>query len=108
VLEQKLQGYYEECHMWCIKAGLTIKSKKTEIIFFSCPHPNPTMHGTCPMTIYLPDWEGNTYYTITAADSVCYLRIHFDHKLSWDKHISVVMMRTNSMLKSLQLLGNLV
>jgi hypothetical protein len=53
------------------------------------------------MTIYLLDWEGNTYYTITATDFVHHLRIHFDHKLLWDKHISVVTTRTNGMLKSL-------
>jgi hypothetical protein len=60
------------------------------------------------MTVYLQNWEVNSYYTVTASDHVCYLGIHFDHKLSWDKHISVVMTRTKDMLKSLQLLGNSV
>jgi hypothetical protein len=43
-----------------------------------------------------------------ATDQVHYLGLHFDHKLSWDKHIAVVMTRMKGMLKSLQLLSNLV
>jgi hypothetical protein len=108
LLEQKIQSYYEECHAWCIKAGLTIEPEKTEIIFFSCMQPNPALHGTRPTTVYLPSWEQNMYYTVTVSNHVHYLRIHFDHKLSWDKHISVVVTRTKGTLKSLQLLRNSV
>jgi hypothetical protein len=41
-------------------------------------------------------------------DHVQYLGLHFDHKMSWGKHISVVVTRTKGMLKALQLLGNSV
>jgi hypothetical protein len=107
-LEQKIRGFYAECHSWCLRAGLTIEPEKTEIMFFSRTRPNLALHGPRPTTIHLPDWEHNTYYVVAAADQVRYLGLHFDHKLSWDKHMSVVATRTKGTLKSLQLLGNSV
>jgi hypothetical protein len=58
--------------------------------------------------IYLPNWDHSTYYAVKSSDHVRYLGFHFDHKLSWDKHIAVVTSRTKSTLKALQLLGNSV
>jgi hypothetical protein len=108
VVEHKLRDYYTECHSWCLRAGLTIKPDKTELIFFSCSCPNPTLYGPRPLTTYLPNWEANTYYEVTTSDQVCYLSLHFNHKLAWDKHIAVVAMRTKGTIKSLQLLSNSV
>jgi hypothetical protein len=108
VVECKLRDYYTECHSWCLRAGLTIKLDKTELIFFSHLHPNPTPHSPRPSTTYLPDWEANTYYKVTTSDQVCYLGLHFNHKLAWDKHVTVVAMRTKGTIKSLQLLSNSV
>jgi hypothetical protein len=85
-LEQKLRECYAECHRWCLRAGLIIKPEKTKIIFFSHTQPNPVLHSLCPSTVYLPDWEFSMYYTIAASDNICYLGLHFDHKLTWDKH----------------------
>jgi hypothetical protein len=104
----KLRECYTECHEWCLKAGLTIEPEKTKVLFFSHPQPNPTLQGTCPSMIYLPDWGSNTYYVVAAMDHICYLGLHFDHKLSWDKHVSVIMTRTKGTLKAVQLLGNSV
>ena len=79
-----------------------------EVVFFLQRRPNPAIHGLQPTTVYLPDWDHFTYYSVNAAGHVHYLGLHFDHKLSWDKHISVVTARTKSTLKALQLLGNSV
>jgi hypothetical protein len=97
-----------ECHTWCLRARLTIEPDKTELIFFSHAQPNLTLHGPHLLTVFLPDWEHSTYYTVMASDHVHYLGLHFNHKLSWDKHISVIVARTKGMLKALQLLGNSV
>jgi hypothetical protein len=58
--------------------------------------------------IYLPHWELNTYYVVTASNHVQYLGLHFNHRLSWDNHITIIVTRTKGTLKSLQLLGNSV
>jgi hypothetical protein len=79
-----------DCHAWCIKAGMTIEPEKMEVIFFLCSRPYPMLQGIRPLTIYLPDWGLNMYYTVAASDHVCYLGIHLDHKLSWDKHIAII------------------
>jgi hypothetical protein len=108
LLALKLRDYYTDCYDWCLRVGLTIKPEKTEVLFFSCLWPNLTLHSPHPSMIYLPDWGSNTYYMTTATDHIQYLGLHFDHKLSWNKHISVVAMRTKGMLKALQLLSNSV
>ena len=77
-------------------------------MFFSRPRPNVALHGLRPSVIHLPDWDHHTYYAVEVSDQVRYLGLHFDHKLSWDKHIEVVASRTKSTLKALQLLGNSV
>jgi hypothetical protein len=108
VLSMRLQTFYTACHDWCRCASLTIEPDKTEILFFLRHCPNPDLHGTCPNLQFLPDWDHSTYIPVKPADHVCYLGFHFDHKLSWDKHISVVIVQTKSTLKALQLLGNSV
>jgi hypothetical protein len=79
-----------------------------EVLFFSRRRPTPPLHGTRPERIFLPDWDQASYYAVNASESVRYLGIHFDHKLSWDKHITVMSARTKSTLKAIQLLGNSV
>jgi hypothetical protein len=108
VLASKLCSFYMACHDWCRWAALTIKPEKTEVMFFTRQHPNLNLHSTCPDTIYLPDWELSTYYPVKSSNHVRYLGFHLDHRLSWDKHISVVTARTMSTLKAIQLLGNSV
>jgi Reverse transcriptase (RNA-dependent DNA polymerase) len=108
ILAQRLRDCYTACHTWCQMAGLTIEPEKTEILFFSRCRANPTTHGDRPTSLLLPDRAPNTLYSVAASDHVRYLGLHFDHKLSWDKHISVVASRTKSSLKALQLLGNSV
>jgi Reverse transcriptase (RNA-dependent DNA polymerase) len=108
LLAHKLRECYSACHSWCRMVGLTIEPEKLEILFFSHRRPSPTVHGTQPERILLPDWDQSLYYVVKASDSVCYLGIHFDHKLSWDKHIMVIVARTQSTLKALQLLDNSV
>jgi hypothetical protein len=104
----KLEACYQACHSWCRMAGLTIEPEKTEVVFFSRRRSSPAIHGTRPTSIHLPDWDRSTYYVVAASDHVRYLGLHFDHKLAWDKHISVVTARTKSTIKALQLLGNSV
>ena len=108
LLALKLRDCYAACHGWCRLAGLTIEPEKTEVLFFSRKRPAPAIHGDRPERILLPDWDQMSYYAVKASGSVRYLGIHFDHKLSWDKHIAVVAARTKSTLKALQLLGNSV
>jgi Reverse transcriptase (RNA-dependent DNA polymerase) len=108
LLAHKLRECYSACHSWCRLAGLTIEPEKTEVLFFSRRRAAPALHGNQPDRILLPDWEQSSYYAVKASESVRYLGIHFNHKLAWDKHISVVSSRTKSTLKALQLLGNSV
>jgi hypothetical protein len=89
-LECTLRMYYTACHTWCLKARLMIEPEKTELIFFSCPRPNPALHGQRPTTIFLSNWECCMYYTVQATDHIHYLGLYFDHKLSWDKHVSII------------------
>jgi hypothetical protein len=108
LLAHKLRECYAACHSWCRMAGLTIEPEKTEVLFFSRRRMAPALHGNRPERLLLPDWDQSSYYAVNASESVRYLGIHFDHKLAWDKHISVVSSRTKSTLKALQLLGNSV
>jgi hypothetical protein len=87
---------------------MTIEPDKMEVLFFTHSLPNPTLQGTRSSMIYLPQWELNLYYAVSASDHVWYLGLHFDHKLSWDNHIAVMVMRTKGTLKSLQLHSNSV
>jgi hypothetical protein len=75
-------------------------------MFFTRQCPNLNLHGTHLDTIYLPDWELSTYYPVKSSNHVRYLGSHLDHRLSWDKHVSVVTVRMMSTLKAIQLLGN--
>jgi hypothetical protein len=90
ILAMRLCNFYTSCHDWCRRAGLTIEPDKTEALFFTRRRPRPNIHGVCPDTLFLPDWEHSTYIRVKSADHVHYLGFHFDHKLSWDKHIAVV------------------
>ena len=108
VLASRLRNFYMKCHKWCRMAGLTIEPEKTEALFFSRHRPNPNQHGIRPDTIYLPEWEHSTYYTVKSSDHIQYLGFHFDHRLAWDKHIAIISSRTKSTIKALQLLGNSV
>jgi hypothetical protein len=108
MVEQRLRECYMVCHAWCTKAGMTIEPDKMEVMFFTRSRPNPSLQGTRPPTIYLPQWELNSYYAVSASDHVRYLGLHLDHRLSWNNHVTVMAMRTKGTLKSLQLLGNSV
>jgi Reverse transcriptase (RNA-dependent DNA polymerase) len=108
LLALKLHDCYAACHGWCHMAGLTIEPEKMEVLFFSQKRLSSAIHGDQPERILLPDWDQSSYYVVKASGSIRYLGIHFDHKLSWDKHIAVMSARTKSTLKALQLLGNSV
>jgi Reverse transcriptase (RNA-dependent DNA polymerase) len=108
LLADKLRECYSDCYRWCHSVGLTIEPEKMKVRFFSQRRPAPALHGTRPERVFLLDWDQASYYTVEATECVWYLGIHFDHKLSWDKHIAVVTTRTKSTIKALQLLGNSV
>jgi hypothetical protein len=108
ILARRLCAFYTSCHDWCRQVGLIIEPEKTEVMFLTRRRPNPNLHSLCLDSILLPDWEHATYYPVKSSDHIHYLGFHFDHKLSWDKHIAVVTSRTKSTIKALQLLGNSV
>ena len=103
-IDASLLNGYTECTKWLIKAGLNAEPEKTELIYFKKGREktNP------PNYIHLPIPTLNTYYRVTATNTVKYLGFFFDNKLSWKHHVEVMCNRARASLKSLQLLGNSV
>ena len=97
-----LRRAYRDCWDWLHRAGLSIEPDKTEVIFFQnshAAHPRPTH-------IWLADPSRNLEYRVDASNTVRYLGIYFDFRLSWKEHVHVMTNRARSTLKALRLLGN--
>ena len=107
IVTNTLKKRYQECLTWLNKAGLSIESEKTEVIFYSPHKPRPQTHGPRPSSITLPS-NDTEEITINSSDDVRYLGLFINYKLSWHRHIKIMATRTRGTLKALQLLGNSV
>jgi Reverse transcriptase (RNA-dependent DNA polymerase) len=105
IVTNTLTKHFQQCKVWLEEAGLTIESKKTEVIFYSLTRPCPDMHGQCPASLSIPA-EGTDTTMIQSTDTVQYLGLFINHKLTWAQHVNIMAMQTHSTLKALQLLGN--
>ena len=95
---------YAECTEWLTRAGLKVEPDKTELLFF-----RKRGDGTpSPPYTHLPNHALNTYYRVTATNTLRYLGFYFDERLTWTHHVEVVCNRARASLKALQLLGNSV
>jgi Reverse transcriptase (RNA-dependent DNA polymerase) len=103
-VNQRLRDAYSECDLWLTRSGLGIEPEKSELIYFA--RPRSTIER--PTHIFLPLSSHSTYYKVDATNCVRYLGFHIDYKLQWQQHISILVNRVKSTLKSLQLLGNSV
>lgn len=108
VLASRLRTFLLSVPRLLPKSRSNHSRRRRKFLFFSRRRSNLNIHGVCPDSIFLPDWEHRTYYQVKASNHVRYLGFHLDHKLSWYKHIQVVPARTMSTIKALQLLGNSV
>jgi Reverse transcriptase (RNA-dependent DNA polymerase) len=100
-----LTRHFADCLGWLKRAGLTIESSKTEVIFYSLTRARPHIHGPRPSSITLPS-DNNGTVTITSSKNVRYLGLFIDHKLTWHHHVKVMATRACRTLKALHLLGN--
>ena len=97
-----LQEYYATTYNWLTRAGLSLESSKTELIFFRCSHD----HTSPPPCILLPDYTINSYVAVAPATIVCYLGFFIHHKLNWKHHVQVMANRTRTSLRAVKVLGN--
>ena len=54
LVSNALTKNFSDCLNWLKRAGLTIESSKTEVIFYSSACTRPHIHGPCPSSITLP------------------------------------------------------
>ena len=107
LVSRSLRSRYEECLNWLLKAGLSIESEKTEVIFYSPNKPRPDTHGRRPDSIVLPA-PGQNEISIPSLNNVRYLGLYINHKLNWHQHVNIMANQTHGSLKVLQLLSNLI
>ena len=93
IVANTLKIHYQECLNWLNKAGLCIKSEKTEVIFYSLFKPHPETHSPRLASIMLPANNAREI-TINSSDDIHYLRLFINHKLSWHRHINIMAMHT--------------
>ena len=90
-IEDTMRNGYSECLNWLTRAGLNVEPDKSELIFFRKPR-----EGTpAPSFIHLPLPSQNTYYRVTAANTLRYLGFFFDTRLLWTHHVNVMCNRTH-------------
>ena len=105
LVTNSLTKHFADCLSWLKRAGLTIESTKTEVIFYSLTCARPHIHRPHLPSITLPtDNDGTT--VIPSSENVCYLGLFIDHKLTWYRHIKIMATHARSTLKALHLLGN--
>ena len=107
MVSNSLIKHFSSCLEWLKKAGLTIASSKTEVIFYSLTRARPHIHGPRPSSVTLPT-DNNTTVDIPSSENVWYLGFFIDHKLSWHRHVKIMATRVRGTLKALRLLGNSV
>jgi len=105
VVAATIANRYRDCLQWLGRAGLSIESEKTEVIFYSRTKPRPDLHGQRPASIRIPAADGEEL-TVQSSDTIRYLGLYINHKLNWFQHITIMATRTRGTLKALQLLGN--
>src|SRR6267154_1009540 len=103
-IESSIRDGYATCTKWLIKAGLNAEPDKTELIYFR----KRGEKEDPPSNIYLSLPTQNTYYKVSATNTLRYLGFFFDNRLSWKHHVEVMCNQARASLKALQLLGNSV
>src|SRR6266404_2462198 len=101
-VQQTLQAYFTVTYNWLTRAGLSLESSKTELIFFRRSHDRLAS----PTRLLLPDYSIQSYVAITPSTCVRYLGFHIQHKLDWCQHVQVMANRTRTSLRAVKILGN--
>jgi Reverse transcriptase (RNA-dependent DNA polymerase) len=105
VVATTIANRYRDCLQWLCGTGLSIKSEKTEVIFYSHTKPCLDVHSQRPASIRIPAADREEL-TVQSSNTVRYLGLYINHKLNWFQHITIIAMHTCRTLKALQLLGN--
>ena len=97
-----LQDCFALTYDWLSRAGLSLESSKTELIYFcrSKDKIDPPLH------LLLPDHSISSYVTIAPSPIVQYLGFYLHHKLDWKHHVQVMANRTRASLRAVKVLGN--
>ena len=103
-IEDTIRTGYSECTEWLTRAGLNIEPDKSELLFFR----KRGEKSAPPPYTHLPNHSLQTYYRVSATNTIRYLGFFFDTRLNWSHHVDTVCNRARATLKALQLLGNSV
>jgi hypothetical protein len=97
-----LQAAYKTVRNWLTKNGLSIDTKKCELIHFTRRKKD---QNNLP-SISIPNESEDNTITITPSPHIKWLGIVFNSKLNFQEHIRKVTTKANSVLGGLYMLGN--
>jgi hypothetical protein len=97
LVTNSLISHYTDCLGFLKRAGLTIESSKTEVIYYSLTCSRPHIHGPRPSSITLPT-DNNGTIVIPSSENVRYLGLFINHKLTWHQHVKIMATQAHSTL----------